>query len=264
MSSKCSLCLKKLLPKDSLKCTQPNCSLQYHVSCVGTESDPGAAWSCPQCSNKGRRRQDPERQDTPVKRDSTPQPTTQATPDDTTVGFDASDLAKLSDDISKVRNQLPHQIKSAVEAALEPLSIKLAELEKSVQLLSDKHDEIIKKLESQSAMMKTVQNENKNLKLTVKTLEGRLAALEETSMKQEQWSRLQNVEIVGVPEMKDESLTDVAIKLAEFAGLQLQPDEIEFAHRVQAKRQVTGRPRAIVVRFRKRATKDNYIRARRE
>ncbi|KAJ2944994.1 hypothetical protein O0L34_g1891 [Tuta absoluta] len=260
MSSKCGLCLKKLLPKDSLKCTQPNCSLQYHVLCVGTESDPDAAWSCPQCSNKGRRRPDTERLVTPGKQTANPQTTTQQT-SDATVGYDASDLVKLSEDISKVRNQLPNQIRTAVEAALQPLSAQLIQLEQSVQLLSDKHDEVKKKLESQSAMIKTVQTENKSLKLTVKTLEDRLATLEDTSMKQEQWSRLQNVEIVGVPEMKDESLISIASKLAEYAGLQLQPDEIEFAHRVQAKRQVKGRPRAIIVCFRKRTTKDNYLSA---
>ncbi|CAG5053574.1 unnamed protein product [Parnassius apollo] len=51
--------------------------------------------------------------------------------------------------------------------------------------------------------------------------------------KEQQWGRLSNLEIAGLPENSKESTSELIIKIASHAGIKLTDDQIVFAHRVQ-------------------------------
>lgn len=140
----------------------------------------------------------------------------------------------------------------------------IADLKASVKFISDNYDSVKKGMEGQAKELKTLQTENVALKNAVKLLETKVDNLEEDCSKRDQWSRMQNIELVGVPECDNESLPDIVLKVAAYTGVPLQRGEVDFAHRVQARRPVKGTPRAIVVQFRDRTTKDALIYASRQ
>lgn len=85
--------------------------------------------------------------------------------------------------------------------------------------------------------------------------------------KQQQWSRLNNIEIVGVPETKNESPMSIVRQIFVHVGVQLAEYDVEFAHRVRsAQREAAsaGRPRVIIARLRNRDLKGSVISAMRK
>ncbi|KAL4718715.1 hypothetical protein ACJJTC_017329 [Scirpophaga incertulas] len=89
--------------------------------------------------------------------------------------------------------------------------------------------------------------------------EERIADLEGQLNKQQQWARMSNIEIVGLPETPNESPVNLAIKIASHAGVQLQPTQVESAYRVQPMKRIAGRPKPIIVRLQSRILKDQII-----
>ncbi|VVC92492.1 unnamed protein product [Leptidea sinapis] len=79
------------------------------------------------------------------------------------------------------------------------------------------------------------------------------------SPKQQQWGRLNNLEIVGLPEKSNESLPDIIRKIALHAGVALTSEQIEFIHRVQPRQHISGRPKPIVVKLSNRDLKDHIL-----
>lgn len=56
------------------------------------------------------------------------------------------------------------------------------------------------------ATFKKLQTDNNNLSSQIKAVQAKVNKMNEISLKQEQWSKLQNIEIVGIPEANDKSL----------------------------------------------------------
>lgn len=158
-----------------------------------------------------------------------------------------------------IRHELPNIIKTAITEEFRSIHNRLTVMEQSVKLISDQYDDTQEKFFEQIEQCNKLKKQNDVLSEKNKELELRMTHLEEEHHKSEQWDRIQNVEILGIPERKSESLTDVVLRLANHVGIKLEPKNIEFAHRVQAKRPVAGRSRAIVVRLRDRAHKDALL-----
>lgn len=272
--TQCSACRATIPAKEQVKCSTAACLLTYHFQCVGlskgTKPEDLAKWKCPQCKLKEKRTAD--FYESPVRKN--------IDSGDVTVDSDTSNVTlrprrpiQKDDDSSEiltslrteilaaVTDQLPRIIRGILDQKLAALGTRIQSLEDSVTMVSDKYDETRMNLDTQSSSLKKLQSENKQLKDSVKDLEQRLSTAEDNAAKQEQWAKQQNVEIVGIPEVGSESLRDLVVKVAEYAALPLQQGDIEFAHRVSAKRPVSGKPRAIIVRFRERTTKDSFLSA---
>ncbi|KOB75689.1 hypothetical protein OBRU01_07037 [Operophtera brumata] len=273
---KCSVCRETLPTKEQVKCTAVSCLQIYHFQCVGLStlrSADHSTWKCPKCKlkeSKGMRKTD-----SPVIKsvgaedvagDSqsnfvTVRPQRTAGKDD-----DSSEiLASMRDEIlAAVTDQLPKIIRGIIDKKLEALGSRIQSMEDSVRMVSDKYDETRKNFDTQNSSIKKLQSENKQLKDCVKGLELRLSTAEDFAAKQEQWAKQQNLEIIGIPEVSGESLSNIVINVAKHAAMPLQAGDIEFAHRVTARRPVSGKPRAIIVRFRERITKDFFLSAMRK
>lgn len=163
--------------------------------------------------------------------------------------------------LEAIRNELPATIKSYISQEFTCLRENLNEIEKSINFMSTQYDDAMKIIADMKEEINFLKKENHTLHTNIKELQGTIKTIEHDFGKHEQWSRLQNVEIVGIPENQDEDVTDLVTKIAENAALTLTTSELEFAHRVQPKRPAGGKPRAIVVRFKNRRIKDAFLSA---
>lgn len=262
---KCSLVLK---PEEALRCV--NCQKQFHYVCVGLgEVDykkilpmNKAKWKCATCKITKKNVAAPLMIDSEGSTDIGIGSVTKVGTPTSKVSTSAS--APLTSIMNIDSEKLFTYMDGKFNSLQESMRKQITDLQTSVEMLSNQYDSVKKSLDAQSKEMKILRNDNNSLKESMKILQSRVESLEEDGLKRDQWSRIQNVELVGIPEHDGESLPDVVMKLAAYIGTPLQLRDVEFAHRVQAKRPVKGKPRAIVVRLRERATKDALVNAARK
>lgn len=276
---KCDGCQRFLSEEETIKCSRTSCSREYHFSCVGVDlanKKEIKIWVCPLCCAKEKKKGD--NSDTPVRS----VPTHKKQPDtldnssitirkkafsslSSTASDDNTSIILMRDEIlSVLRYEIPKLVHEAVDTAFQNINAKFLSLEQSIQMVCNQYDDFKKIIDDQAATIKKVTSENKNLRTDVKNLEDALSTLEQSIAKQEQWCRLQNLELAGLPELPNETLSDTIIKIARCAKLPLEPSDIDFAHRVQAKRPLRGKPRSVVVRFNSRLKKDLFLSAARK
>lgn len=73
-------------------------------------------------------------------------------------------------------------------------------------------------------------------------------------------SRLQNLEIQGIPQKDGEDLCGILATVGDAVGLPISKDDIDVVHRV-AHNQESSRPRSIIVRFRCRSKRNDVLAA---
>lgn len=283
--SKCSECRKafKASEKELATCSRATCAKQYHPGCVNLTVDAFKkcpTWVCPMCVCKHPKSGDNSsmpvklslvlpveesgRSNVTVKR-GTPTPTSPK------VGVDIpqaspSDTAGTEEAIAKVvRKEVTTALKDVTGVQFQALGERLVSLETSVKYLSNQCDDMFRYYSETKAEMAVILDENKQLRQELCDIKNRTKMIEDGQARQEQWARAQNIEVIGVPETKDESAVELIIKVAAQTGVKLQSSEIEFAHRVQPRRPASaGASRAIVARFRQRSTKDAVVAASRK
>lgn len=161
-----------------------------------------------------------------------------------------SEIAGVREDYKKMK---------IIVHSLETRQTKIAEgfdsLQKSMQFHSNEHEDVKKKLELHT-------KELKNLN----TLKSELAEIKDHNRKlrsdlnaYEQRERLLNVEIVGIPEHKDENLNEIILRMGRQTDIEVTKEDILHVNRVTAKSKIEGRPRNIVAKLRTRQLKDNII-----
>lgn len=109
----------------------------------------------------------------------------------------------------------------------------ITHFDEQFELLKQELMSIKKSFEQQTQEVNELRVENSKLSDNCKALELRVKALESENQQQQQWARLQNLEIAGVPEIEGESTIEIVKGLAKCAGVQLNDDDVDFAHRVQ-------------------------------
>ncbi|CAG9137970.1 unnamed protein product [Plutella xylostella] len=75
----------------------------------------------------------------------------------------------------------------------------------------------------------------------------------------DQRERQLNLEIVGLPELKEENLNETLIKIAKEVGITLLDSDIVHVNRITPRAKVPGRSRVIIAKMRNRLLKDNII-----
>lgn len=273
--SSCNACKKTVRQSEKVVCTRSGCNRLYHYLCVGLPSDSiknSNTWVCPVCISKRPRA---DNSNTPVKSTVEEIPIT----DDDDGAFvtlrktnpSVSEQpqeysAELRSDIlSSLKADLHNIMRSAVKSELSSIKTKMSTMESTLNYISTQYDDLIKSLASTTAELKCVKEENARLRSDVEANSGRIKHLEEENARQQQWSRLQNIEITGVPESKDEDTVGIVVTLAKKIGIKLEVGEVEFAHRIQARRPSSSAGgRCIIARLRHRSTKDSIVAASRK
>lgn len=146
-------------------------------------------------------------------------------------------LDKIATDLDALRGDM-HGMKSAVEDVRKTMI------------------EYSKKLNQVEERVTVLENSQSN----TKALETKVAELEYQLGSKEQWSRMNNVEIKGVPEMKAENLFDIIMSIGKCIAYPIQKSLINFVTRVPNR---GDNVRAIIVCFNNRYVKEDYIAAAR-
>lgn len=153
-------------------------------------------------------------------------------------------ISQLSDDINKgIRGELTklNSCFHELRASLEHTDQDLKDVKKRVTELEIKSS-IIEQLKSQ-----------------VGHLHGVVSDLELERRRDRQRARMLNLEMVGVPESKNESLRDYVMRLADRAGVLLRSEDIDHVNRVQKMIPNKKYPRNIVFRLSSQTHKDNFL-----
>lgn len=174
------------------------------------------------------------------------------------------DLVKLTDATTEMKSEINnirkeyHSMKSAVDnlnIKVDDVQTQVDTLQKSAQFNSDILDDHKDGLASVSKEVKkitTLENELDNLKK-----QNTLLKIEFNT--NDQRERLANLEIVGVPEEKNEKLIEIILNISKHIGVELSSTDIVSANRITPKIKVAGRSRIIIAKFNSRLLKDNIL-----
>lgn len=90
-------------------------------------------------------------------------------------------------------------------------------------------------------------------------LQARVEELEKSAEAREQWLRVSNVEIKGVPQKTNENLFDVLVKIGVAISYTVVRERINFIARVPSREE--GRTKSIIASFTHRYDKENFVAA---
>lgn len=221
--SKCTQTIGKKSP--GVRCFQ--CDLAFHGRCVGLSSQAlaalsadGSCWKCSGCrvSSPGR----------------------------------SSVLINDNDDDSGVAPG--NELLRSINDQLKSLNAKYNDILASITFCSDKISDFEKSLsvlENKCKAIDDIKLENQQLKDTVTDLQRRVD-------EQAQYSRLNNIEIQGVPFKEGENVYKILEAIGMVLHCPMDELQIDTAHRVQS-RNPSNRDGSIVARFFSRRVKDNII-----
>lgn len=156
----------------------------------------------------------------------------------------------IKTDLNTLRSnytELKQSIAVMNAAQLETTS-KLDSVITTVEFTSDRVDKIDNRLT----------NSEDKLKL-LDVLHTDFLTLKKTFQQKEQRDRINNIEVVGLPECKSEDLTDIIIRIAKLTDVSISSQDVHHAHRIQPRHSVPGRPRVVVAKLQQRIHKDNII-----
>lgn len=145
------------------------------------------------------------------------------------------------------------------------------ELDSKVDKLIAENIDLKNKIENAAQESKDVHNslqffnaEFEMLKMNIQgSLEKQIVTSNETKNEMEelkQYMRCNNLEIHGLPEIKDEDLYDVIDKLASKLNLTLNKSNVDIVHRIPTSK--PEMPRPVVVKFTNRWKRDEFLKAR--
>lgn len=175
-----------------------------------------------------------------------------------------NDLTTLKDTTSEMKSEITKIRKdySEMKSSVNKLTVRqdnfereILNLQKSLQFNDSQYEDLAKKTCELSVETKKILNLEAELKCL--QIENRKLKIDFNA--NDQRERLMNLEIVGIPEDKNENLTEILFKLASYAGLNVSRNEILHMNRITPKTKVQGRPRVILVKFASRLTKDNFF-----
>lgn len=148
-------------------------------------------------------------------------------------------------DTSHVISML-ERMEAQFNSSFEFANNKIDDQTKLIKEQSNKMDDLLKTIDE-------LKQENVNLKAKVTNLESRLEDVE-------QYSRLNTIEIFGVPEAKNEDTYEVVRKICVALDLNLARESIDVCHRLgRPGSRSDGRPRGIIAKFVRREDKTKVL-----
>lgn len=284
MAGTCYACKANItVTQKRIKCV--NCTHLYHSDCAKYNNDSAtrSQWNCPACVAGQRKGGDNSNTPVPntgksskdlsVSLPKNERVTSQSTSPALNPGLSptvtaAAAMSDVNVTLTSSEYTIVTQIEQVLDSKLRLLknemveelkSSLIVEFRKELTVVTAKHDQLeishTKLLGEHETLKKDFDIlEKKNAMDSSKILD-----IQAQLNKQQQWARMSNIEIVGLPETPNESAVALAVKIASHVGVQLQPSQIESAYRVQPMQKVEGRPKPIVVKLQTRMLKDQII-----
>ncbi|XP_037564432.2 uncharacterized protein LOC119443920 [Dermacentor silvarum] len=266
--TRCQSCLEKL-PGDGRFLTCLDCKLGYHLGkhCSGvaenTFTSMGVAkreaWKCKQCRTLA----------------SDNSLLTAHNPEGTAVAGDPGSFAKelnaLREELRGIKDMmvvlLPLQEKLDELLAMKPkidevLSVKetVVELQNSVQFLSSAYDTVVIKTKESDSTLKCLETQVVSLTETVNAQSTEILQLRADINGCEQYNRLSNLELHGLPLSPGENLRTTIADLAQkLEILDFEPRDVVAIHRLPARKDKTP---IVLIRFSSPFLRDSWLAAR--
>lgn len=152
-----------------------------------------------------------------------------------------------ADELRRFMSAVTHKLNE-----LSDLVPTVKQLEKSVQHMSDKHDELLGKMKIVSSKIITVEKNIEANNEDIKVIKEKILFLEQVS-------RNKNIEIIGVPKIDDENLEDIINNLARKLDINSTNADVDVMHRLPAS---NGKIPKIVVQFKTRQVRDMWVSAK--
>ncbi|XP_046674631.1 uncharacterized protein LOC124363424 [Homalodisca vitripennis] len=138
---------------------------------------------------------------------------------------------------------------------------KKLELGKFIELCHQTISELRKTVDSQSEALNKYKDLYEQLLFEHKRLQIKIVELEARQDEAEQYSRLNTIEIHGVPEKENENVFSLVQQVGNSLNIQVKEEMVDVCHRLGGK---SGeRPRGIVVKFTRRIVKEEFLQKRR-
>lgn len=175
-----------------------------------------------------------------------------------------TELASIKSAISDIRSEV-NSVRADYRDAMNSIadiqckqvemSKEFVELTKSTEFYHANQNDFQQRLEKLETAMNAGQSSGSELRTISNTIE----TLKTEIHQQQQWERLMNLEVSGIPESNSEDVIDYVTRIADHAGVKLTRDNIIHATRVQPRQNVSGRPKVIIVKLKNRYLKDNIL-----
>lgn len=234
----CSACDESLT--DGVRCTR--CNQQLHFHCAGiTETgfrklgDRKLTWRCIKCKQIGTTHLSGS-DDAP--KSPRPQPESAVLHEIRVLAEKLAPLEGLKDEIVALKNEF-------------------ADLKSS---FNSKFDEIVKEFGNRMSNMEQRISQLEKVEDQIGQLQSRIDKLEEESSNNEQWSRMNNVEVKGITQTNNENLFEVVEKIGAKINFPVPKNQINFITRVPTKEKDV---KPVIISFCNRYVKENFIAAAR-
>ncbi|CAG9133616.1 unnamed protein product [Plutella xylostella] len=174
----------------------------------------------------------------------------------------------------KVQSSALHKKESSIEDVLGVLDTMAKKLDVLPQLMSDvndmktKMDDVVKscefachKVDEFEAKLSGVCDQLASLeaaKATITALQSAVDSLQHEHNEKDQWSRLNNVEIKGVPMKNNENLFKIVESLSGHVGFPIEKSQINFVTRVPV---YNSKEKSILIGFVNRYAKEDFVAA---
>lgn len=134
---------------------------------------------------------------------------------------------------------------------------------KSNELLSQKIDDNTKHVKEQNGSLAKCLEVIENLLTENKQLNKKVLDLEKRVEEMEQYSRLNAVEIHGIPIQPNENIVGVVKEVGKALDMEVTDNMIDACHRLGRKNGPNNSPPGIIVKFVRRLDKEEFLRKRR-
>lgn len=166
--------------------------------------------------------------------------------------LDAVIAASIKKSIDSILDKEVKKITSTINTSFKEFGDRLDTIEKSLSHALEQQDIIesrLKQVESQLSSSDDIRSQVSQLQDKIDTME--------------QQARLYNIEIVNLPERRDENLLAIVEKIGCVIKHPISKTDIVAAHRVPHFDKKCPRPKNVIVRFATKILRDNFITASR-
>lgn len=245
---------------DGAQCTACNGKVHYHcggITEIGYSrlGERRSSWRCPKCKQAGNR---------------TPSPSTITS----SLPNKQASMASLQPPSSNIDQTIPPGGDSVILKEIARLAEKLKPIEALTYELKSLREEMSSIKQSVLEFNNTIKDLNTRIggvetRLTkveqsteqISDIRRRLDGLENDLANKEQWSRMNNVELKGVTQTRNENLVQLVTMLGSKINYPISKDKINFVTRVPSRDSNQVKP--IIVCFNNRYVKEDFIAAAR-
>lgn len=267
-----------------------DCKINFHLECVlpttvstAVSEDFKSTWVCPSCTNK-----ESKNDDTPVRLGAQVRPKRGANknpgssnPESTVTKKIQKDIAKfvniksnikpndfsldtsikdyIREEMDRLRKDITASFKSTIDnlvtSEISSIREDLVGIKNSMIFINEKFEDFNKKLNDVDTRLKSCEE----VCCKIETLESALNQIQCDANSRDQWARRSNIEIIGIPEKRNENLFDLIGKLADRADFKIMATDIDFVTRVAPSNHDNKQIKPIIVRFLSRYRKDAFL-----